>query len=382
RPGLRARRARLEVGPAAREQLAARGYDPTWGARHLQRTLRRDLVAPVACALNAASEHPDGAPGDALLAVDLADGRLSPRLLAAGGDRDGQAEQASLARTLDAIEEARRRAGAIRVGSRHAQLESARAILARARQRVGEEAWYSHPDAGALRRVEAVLADLREVIERTAAVDLDGALLALTDTGDARALQAAWAALQKRARQVYRATFAHLHPQDCAVIGAYGPLPRAMEVMEIYRRVADRLGFTARRWRVWLTRANAVHAVPEDGQAPDSCNHLFGLELALEGPGVGPLFALEAGIQLWEGRPESRVLVAVEPVAWAAWAALRPENAHRSNAAAGRWRRQHGAEGVKDRAYGHTFGPVSCVRELQEWLLAAYEAQILADLEG
>ncbi|MFT4978960.1 MAG: ATP-dependent Clp protease ATP-binding subunit ClpA, partial [Myxococcota bacterium] len=52
RPGMRMRRASLAISEAARSHLAAVGYSPTWGARHLQRALRTEVSAPIAAAMN------------------------------------------------------------------------------------------------------------------------------------------------------------------------------------------------------------------------------------------------------------------------------------------------------------------------------------------
>ena len=48
---LAARGISLEVSAAARELLAAEGYDPAWGARPLKRVLQRRLQNPLALAM-------------------------------------------------------------------------------------------------------------------------------------------------------------------------------------------------------------------------------------------------------------------------------------------------------------------------------------------
>ncbi len=56
---LKDRRIRLTVTPKARKLLAARGFDPEYGARPLKRTLQRLIVDPLTAKL-LAGEIPDG----------------------------------------------------------------------------------------------------------------------------------------------------------------------------------------------------------------------------------------------------------------------------------------------------------------------------------
>ena len=61
RDRLRARGIDLEVTPAARELLAARGWDPAYGARPLKRIIQRLVQDPIALRL-LAGDHADGRP--------------------------------------------------------------------------------------------------------------------------------------------------------------------------------------------------------------------------------------------------------------------------------------------------------------------------------
>ncbi|WP_164001236.1 AAA family ATPase [Pyxidicoccus caerfyrddinensis] len=89
RPGLSLHDAGLEVSPSALDWLAARGFDPRYGARPLKRALERELVVPVAAWLAA---HPRG--GAVKLYVEAGDAGLSLRAEAVGGDAEGLGRQA------------------------------------------------------------------------------------------------------------------------------------------------------------------------------------------------------------------------------------------------------------------------------------------------
>ncbi|RKH18258.1 ATP-dependent Clp protease ATP-binding subunit [Corallococcus praedator] len=89
RPGLSLHDAALEVAPSALDWLAARGFDPRYGARPLKRALERELVVPVAAWLAA---HPRG--GAVKLSVEAGDTGLALRAEAVGGDAEGVGRQA------------------------------------------------------------------------------------------------------------------------------------------------------------------------------------------------------------------------------------------------------------------------------------------------
>ncbi|MFK7933590.1 MAG: AAA family ATPase [Saprospiraceae bacterium] len=54
REGMRFSRVSLQLGEEVLDYLAMKGYDPLYGARHLQRTMRRELIIPLAREINVA----------------------------------------------------------------------------------------------------------------------------------------------------------------------------------------------------------------------------------------------------------------------------------------------------------------------------------------
>ncbi|MCE9672867.1 AAA family ATPase [Myxococcus stipitatus] len=89
RPGLARYDARLEVAESALDWLAARGFDPRYGARPLKRALERELVVPVAQWLAA---HPRSGP--VRLDAEAGPGGLALRAEAVGGEAEGVGRQA------------------------------------------------------------------------------------------------------------------------------------------------------------------------------------------------------------------------------------------------------------------------------------------------
>ncbi|MCP3101504.1 AAA family ATPase [Myxococcus sp. K15C18031901] len=89
RPGLARYDARLEVTESALDWLAARGFDPRYGARPLKRALERELVVPVAEWLAA---HPRSGP--MMLSAEAGPAGLALRAEAVGGAAEGVGRQA------------------------------------------------------------------------------------------------------------------------------------------------------------------------------------------------------------------------------------------------------------------------------------------------
>jgi ATP-dependent Clp protease ATP-binding subunit ClpA len=89
RSGLSRHDASLEVSESALDWLAARGFDPRYGARPLKRALERELVVPVAAWL---AEHPTSGP--VTLHVEGGDSGLTLRAEAVGGAAEGVGRQA------------------------------------------------------------------------------------------------------------------------------------------------------------------------------------------------------------------------------------------------------------------------------------------------
>lgn len=375
RPGLRARAAVLEVAPEARRHLAERGYDPAWGARHLQRAVRRDLAAPLAQALDATKDrHP------LLVDARLREGRITPELTRIEASREEQSEEQRFERLLDEVDDARRVAWRIRAGSRMAQLVSQLAILDRQKKRQGEAFWRDGKAVATRREIRDILAQLRGAFEAIDALNVDGTLVALTRQGDQQAIRQRWSALSASAQLAYRACYTWFHRGERAVLGLYGPIARVEWLVHSYTAMADRLGFEQDNRRAWLTRTDTVLTFALGEQVPDHCHHPIGVELELRGPGAGPLFAHEAGIQAWSGTPEQRALVVVMHCGRPGYEAARPEGVHRKRATRGRWRRHHGHGMVEDRGYKETFNPRWLERDLEARLRALYHAQIVQDL--
>jgi ATP-dependent Clp protease ATP-binding subunit ClpA len=85
---------KLEVTPAAKEVLAEQGFDPLYGARPLRRTIQRMVENPISSAILRGEFRE----GDTIVVdVDVATGKLVPRLFVPGAPREARTESVMLA---------------------------------------------------------------------------------------------------------------------------------------------------------------------------------------------------------------------------------------------------------------------------------------------
>jgi ATP-dependent Clp protease ATP-binding subunit ClpC len=96
RDGFRRREVDLDIAPAARELLAARGLDPRYGARPLKRTIERMLVAPIAGWL---ASHPSSGP--VRLSTDAQEGGELALSAASLDKRDDGASRKQIERIVE-----------------------------------------------------------------------------------------------------------------------------------------------------------------------------------------------------------------------------------------------------------------------------------------
>jgi ATP-dependent Clp protease ATP-binding subunit ClpA len=158
RDGVRQRDLRLDVSAAALRHLAAGGYEPLYGARPLKRKIERDLLAPLADALNGYAQ-------DARLdaRVDRVGDRLDVRVRAApeAGPRDSTAPSVA-APTCVAASDLRRLAQAVARCPARLNLQNELFQLRKA---------IDWADARPGKRVVVVDAAQRERLRRLSAID-------------------------------------------------------------------------------------------------------------------------------------------------------------------------------------------------------------------
>ena len=173
RDGLRLRPVDLRIEPGVPPHLAARGYDVRYGARPLKRTIERELLVPLAEALNA---YQQDTPLNAW--IGLRDGRLQVRVTARP---DGQASDAGTRPLAEAIMDERRRVGQLQRGSAVGRIEDEVAMIESLARRQAGGGWKS-PETqtrlARLPRLRECLGALRLLGERSERLETEALVTA------------------------------------------------------------------------------------------------------------------------------------------------------------------------------------------------------------
>lgn len=379
-PGLACRKVSLEILPEARDWLARRGVDPTWGARHLQRTLRTELVAPLARSLNA---NPTSRPLD--VEVGLEGDRIRITATESRSLRSRAGAQADELDRADAISALRRQVEEVSRGWRSMEVRSELQRLERLERRHEPAAWERRPEAPRLRQLQERLDALMALAEDALALELEVLERMLApdppaDGGPAGRLDA----LHSSARAVFRGLYEVVHAEEeLCLVGIYGPVALADAQLAIYRDVASDLGWGFTPLACWVDE-NEEFTVPVAPARPPARGTRVGWEVTVPAVGAHALFSSEGGVHLWpsDGSRRNGLFVASAPVAREDWPEHRPAQCHRASILKGEVRRRVKDKVVVDPRLDREWPRADLPAMLRASLTEAFHALILADLSG
>lgn len=372
RPGL-AKRV-VEIDPDVRAWLAARGFDPRWGARQLLRVVHDSLAVPVAVALNAWGAEP--ARVHVALDGDAPVVRLSPAAQPPN-------EEEKLFGAAIAVE---RLLSGIVSGAVYADQDARHQAALRRRGAVATQA----TDAlgallGALRHGVDDAADLVRAVGLAALRrDVDDALRARVKRADDEAFTAA-----RRLLEAAQPT------GSICVVGIYGR-QNVPVLGELYRSIGERHGLRVDSARLLALPEGAERAPKGRGEnrkkgespywlelpgadRPEEVGPEIGVELRVVGAAAQWLFVPEAGVHLWARSDDSevaRVLVEVFVGDRAAWEGRRRRDLLRKHAYAETPMRTYKPESIT----GRQVWGVRDVAGLQERLLRRWRAAVADEL--
>jgi hypothetical protein len=403
RPGIRLRRASLTLSDAARSHLAQEGYDPAWGARHLQRVLRSQVSAPIAEALNqSTTAHP------VQLFIDHDGDRLSCDLTEHEPDKDDLSALARFNIVADEIDAARRVARQIADGSRYASLISSLQYLTRRQKRLGKRFWQDAEAAARFGQQQQVAQDCREMFALIDDLSIETVLAAIEDDILPEAFEESLTAYRAHAGPARRALFDALATDGTEVtLGVYGDPEQGRPLLDLYAAIATELALEPRQRALWLRRPPAERGIPErlpdnraeraavvadrdqiyatlplDAEPTADCAQLIGFELEVTGAGSAALLGPEAGLLKWDALQEpTTLLIATACCDWSVFdhKDKRPAAVHRRKPFQGPPRRFIGRGRVHDKVLRETVEG-SLEDFIRERLTTTFEATMVEDL--
>jgi ATP-dependent Clp protease ATP-binding subunit ClpA len=214
RDGLWRNEVALEVGEDAMELLAARGFDPRYGARPLKRTLERELVVPIGDRL---ADHP--ARGATKMSVSVEQGALTLRATNVPG-RDETVSKA----IFQALEAAGKLRGEVRRWGRSRLAESLRGLVSfflKASKNPGywREKAIAEEEAQRAEFARRLLDDLTAVTKQAEALeDLAFEAWYTREGASAETLQSELGVIRAQFEPIKRRLFATMFPHTAGVV--------------------------------------------------------------------------------------------------------------------------------------------------------------------
>jgi energy-coupling factor transporter ATP-binding protein EcfA2 len=339
RDGLLERNAQIEITHEVAPRLAQQPGDPRYGARDVQRVLRRELVLPLAHAL---APHAHVAP----LAVQIEAG-AEPAIAVKATPRQQAIDTAPLL-AADALADARRHWQKVTEGPLFVNLVNQLFRLDKQRQRYEKKRrrepsmphWDATEHAERMRLLAAVQEESRTLFGDI--IELEGeALLALAgerpDSPDVAAWRTRFAAFAQRA-------FHAMRPEtSVCTIGVYAA-PRVIGMLrDEFCEVAQRAGFRCKTQVVRMGDDPPKKAVEDEDSPPPGAylkfpwpqvqgrqSPIVGFEIEVRGPVAYDYFRLESGMwRIFDDDRKLDALVAVRNLALDAFQT--PENVHRQH---------------------------------------------------
>ncbi len=242
RDGLRLRAVDLRLGPGVEEHLADRGHDPKYGARPLKRVLERELMVPLAEALNDVRHRQP-----LVATVNVVKQALVIEVRQHQAKEDAAATQQAL-KLADEVVTLRRRLSKLARSSTVSALENEVPILAVLERRSAKRGWLSSEEQERMARLghlRRLLGDLARLTQRMDGLETDTlGTFHLAGGFDAAALHQCLSEIQNDRQQLQRDFFRLSFTQpDDVVVAIYSEERGWMQQMiRIYLDHAAALG--------------------------------------------------------------------------------------------------------------------------------------------
>jgi len=316
REGFKFRKLQLEINDATLGVLAELGYDPGYGARQMQRTLREKLIVPMARQLNRFG------PTDTLYAeasqvegdkikVDVAiQEKKRPRK---GGAGDPTAEQRTAA---DRITFYRRKYITLENSSCYLKVVSELDILERKKKKQKHKFWEKPARTERYGTCSRILEKCRGLSKEIKESEITASLPLLMEKTLPPGVSARFESWKSEFHMMERDLYSAAVPKaDSLVVGIYGPNKMLIDLAEIYMESVRALGLeVSEKQSVWhmgagkkyKSRAYACGAdIRKRNETPGK---LIGVEIQVTGSCAMLYFRREGGMQSWLPDPDNKYL--------------------------------------------------------------------------
>jgi ATP-dependent Clp protease ATP-binding subunit ClpA len=306
REGIRFRKMNFVLTEAFLEHLATKGYDRQYGARQLQRTIRKELILPLAYVLN--QQDIDD---QVEITIDLKNSKPHLSATADPLGLDLLLEEYTKITYTDHASNVRRSVERLMEGSSYVHMLSELDMLTASRKRKGKGFWNKKANAERYGILTEQKTRIEALLHRTEQLELQLSMACL----QIQPYQPEWVdtleSVEQQLQHEKINLYDILHPNssECLffLLGDKVDLPR-----EFYLELLKTLSFdvvTEAAWMKKTGKTSTLTLTPHDWKhgepRPEGpTDKLLGLCLRISGPAAGIYFEPETGIQSWQFEPE------------------------------------------------------------------------------
>lgn len=335
REGIRFRKMDLDIQPAIYDFLARQGYDSKYGARHLQRVIRDQLIAPLSKTLNV-HESDD----QLIVTLSLKDEQINISVQADPMGLDLMLEELEKISNADHTSQLRRQIIQFQEGHSYVRLLSELDMLEHRKKKEKQKFWQNLAQSTQYSHLLAAKQRLEETRDQIEELELKLSLSCLGQERYQPAILKEIKAWESDFLLLKKDFLALMEPQYSSChFAVYGV--NLMPVLNFYLQIFRVKGYEVTAHAVWFQEAyyqrisaiNAVHAEDdyepfpietpylkspaplEDGKiqlvAPEKACTLYGIEFTVSGPNAYLFLKPEAGFQTWKLAPPEENTYAV-----------------------------------------------------------------------
>lgn len=313
REGIRFRKMSFVLTEAFLEHLAVNGYDKQYGARHLQRTIRHELILPLAYALN--EQDIDD---QVEVTIGLKDGKPSLSTVADPLDLDLLLEEYTKITYADHASSLRRSVEKLMEGSSYVHILSELDMLTAARRQSGKGFWNKKQNAERYGLLTEQKTQFEALLQHTEQLELQFSMACL----EIQPYQPEWAealeTVEEQLQQEKINLFEILHPEsnECLlfVVGEDIEQP-ALFYLELLKTLPFEFAMEA----AWLRNTGGSQVVlltafewgKNQPQPERPLDKLLGVCFRITGQAAYIFLEPERGVQTWHSAPEAPKAVQV-----------------------------------------------------------------------
>jgi ATP-dependent Clp protease ATP-binding subunit ClpA/predicted RNase H-like HicB family nuclease len=303
RDGIFFRKVELKIGVKALDKLGIDGYDEMYGARHLQRVIRRDLIIPLAKALNGFERD------KSLMAEVVVEDKLikvkATEKIPGRQEKKEMAEELMMKNLIGDISKSRREFQLILNGPYFNRILSRFDILFMRRKKLGDKFFIEGQMVKDFFDLEKMIDTVTITQNQIVEIEIEAMKVYFELATTNKELQVKYNIWLETVYATKLMLYKHLYPSDNrSTLAIYGNPKYLGEMYDLYQHLIENRKFTTTLWGVFINssrKKDGLYAYKKEDSFEKILKHAFdddlvGIEIEVSGDAVHLYFKEEQGI--------------------------------------------------------------------------------------